>query len=378
MRRCTSTRYSSVPPPALDDPRYDRTELGLRQPAALRKSVKIAIALTPLPRTAKLARGNPIAARPKPRQADRWSRRAHRSASRLPWWISGPSGYPRPVIGERVQSDPKSGRIFSIDAFPVPDLDGTGPLVIESAHDITEQRRLEAHVRYQEKLAALGVLSAGIAHDIANPLASMSSELEMLEDETDPARLRASFGVLRGQVSRIDRSLREMTDFARRRGDEATSVPVAEAVDDALRMVRHDPRARKVSFEVDIAPELPKLRMVEDHLVMVLVNLIINAFDAMPDGGTLAVRARRDAGGLTLTVSGMTDEVKKRATEPLFTTKGGGRGTGLGLSVSSEILASAKGTLGIDSTRGHGTTVRLHFGAAAVEPPPEQVEVAHA
>ena len=231
-----------------------------------------------------------------------------------------------------------------------------------------ELMQLEAHVRYQEKLAALGVLAAGIAHDICNPLASMSSELEMLEMETDLGQVRASVGVLRRQVSRIDRTLREMSEFARRRGDQATAVVVHVAVEDALRMVRHDPRARKVTFDVDVTPDLPPLRLVEDHLVMVLVNLLINAFDAMPGGGTLALRARADGRSVSIAVRdtgvGMTEDVRRRATEPLFTTKEG-RGSGLGLAVTADVVRAAGGALENRVEPGEGTTVTLRFEAIA-------------
>lgn len=234
---------------------------------------------------------------------------------------------------------------------------------------ITAGKQLEALLRYQEKLAALGVLAAGIAHDIANPLASMSSELEMIEGETDLARVRESVGVLRGQVRRIDRTLREMTDFARRRGDVAEAVPLHVAVDDALRMVRHDPRARKISFDVEIDRDLPEIQIVEDHLVMVLVNLLINAFDAMPGGGRLTIRSRRAAAQVRLSIadtgSGMTGEVRARALEPLFTTKE--RGTGLGLSVSDDVIRAAGGQLSIESSPGEGTTVTLCFPAGNEE-----------
>lgn len=223
-------------------------------------------------------------------------------------------------------------------------------------------------LRDQEKLAALGVLSSGIAHDIANPLASLSSELEMLEsegaDQADPARTRASLATLRHHVERIERTLREMTDFARRRGDEFAAVSVGHAVDDALRLVRHDQRARQVRFAVEIAPELAPVRMVEDHLVMVLVNLLINALDAMPDGGEVTIRARAEGEFVRLSVSdtgtGMSEEVLRRSTEPLFTTKTGGRGTGLGLSVSVDVLRAVGGSLGLESRPGEGTTVYLN------------------
>ena len=245
---------------------------------------------------------------------------------------------------------------------------------------IAEGKALEAHVRHQEKMAALGVLSAGIAHDIANPLASLSSELEMLEGETDMERVHASIAELRRQVSRIDRALREMTDFARRRGDEVASLPLHVAIDDAVRMVRHDPRARKIHVSVDVSRELPHVRAVEDHLVMVFVNLIINAFDAMPDGGELRIEGREDERGATITVRdtgvGMTDEVRSKALEPLFTTKQGGKGTGLGLSVSAGVVQAAGGTITIDSAPGRGTEVRLFFprGSGAEGPRPREAK----
>lgn len=272
-----------------------------------------------------------------------------------------------PILGQ-VRSDPDTGRIYSIDAYPVPDPETGRNVVIEVAHDITADKQLEMRMRSQEKLAALGMLSAGIAHDIANPLASMSSELELLETEDDVSHIRESLGVLRTQIGRIGRTLREMTDFARRRGDEASWVPVRLAVDDALRLVRHDPRARRITIETLLPDSLPELRLVEDHLVMVLVNLLINAFDAMPNGGRLVIGARTEDGGLTISVAddghGMTAEVQRRATEPLFSTKPGGRGTGLGLTVCADVLRSLKGELTLQSAPGLGTTVTLHFPAA--------------
>ncbi|MBK8255907.1 MAG: hypothetical protein IPK82_24975 [Polyangiaceae bacterium] len=234
---------------------------------------------------------------------------------------------------------------------------------------IAESEQLQAYLRHQEKMAAIGVLSAGIAHDIANPLASMSSELEMLEDETDLSRVKASVAELRRLTSRIERILREMTAFARRRGDETIELPMRTAVDDALRMVRHDPRARKVQFEIEVPADLPKVRAVEDHLVMVFVNLLINAFDAMPEGGTVRIVGNTLGGNIQVQVmdtgTGMTPDVLARAREPMFTTKERGRGTGLGLSVSNGIIESAGGALEIGSELGKGTCVTITLPTVA-------------
>src|SRR5690606_402262 len=101
--------------------------------------------------------------------------------------------------------DPRTGRVWSIDTYPVPARDGEPALVLEVARDVTDEKRLEAQMRHQEKMASLGVLAAGIAHDIGNPLASLSSELEMLEEEDDSAAIRESLGVLRTHVDRIGR-----------------------------------------------------------------------------------------------------------------------------------------------------------------------------
>lgn len=236
-----------------------------------------------------------------------------------------------------------------------------------AAHDYTV--RLEALVRHQEKMAGLGMLTAGFAHDLGNPLASLSTELELLEGETDLAEVHASLAVLGKQVARMSRTLREMVDFARRRRDEVADVSITAAVSDSARLVHHDPRWRKVDLRIDLPNDLPAVHMVEDHLVLVLVNLMLNAADAMPNGGVLAVTATCPARGdhvvlrMRDTGTGMTPEVLARAKAPLFTTKGATRGTGLGLAVSDGIVRSVGGTLELTSSPGAGTEVAIHLPA---------------
>ncbi len=265
-------------------------------------------------------------------------------------------------------------------------------LVIELARDVTEHRNLEAQLRHQEKMASLGLLAAGFAHDIGNPLASLSSELELLEGEDDVDRFRDSLSVLQKQVARMTRMLREMVDFARRRRTGEVEVSVAAAVADSVRLVSHDPRWRRVRLTVDVPEDLPPIHMVEDHLVLVLVNLALNATDAMPRGGDLSIEARacgvagdgRARGSFVELVVrdggvGMSAEVLAKATTPLFTTKPPGQGTGLGLSVSSRVVTAAGGTLRVASTPGAGTTVTILLPVsapvAAVHRAPEMAHV---
>lgn len=228
--------------------------------------------------------------------------------------------------------------------------------------------RLESQVRHQEKMASLGVLAAGFAHDLGNPLASLATELELLEDEQDPAVLRESLDVLRRHVGRMNRTLREMVDFARRRRSELTDISIASAVNDSTRLVRYDPRWKAVKLTVEVPEDLPRVSMIEDHLDFVLINLMLNAADAMPGGGALAVNAWQDGRFVEIHVkdsgSGMSPEVLAKAKQPLFTTKGTGRGTGLGLSVSEGIVRAAGGSLDIASEVGVGTEVAIRLPAA--------------
>jgi len=280
-----------------------------------------------------------------------------------------PCRFDDPISIGEIRRDPVTGRIFELDTYPVPARDQDAGLVLEVARDITEAKRLEALVVHQERMASLGVLAAGIAHDIGNPLASLSSELELLELEPEPDAVKESVGVLREHVDRIGRALREMVDFARRRGDEVQGdVDVATAVDDALRLIRHDRRTRNVDLVAQIPRDLPPVRMVEDHLVLVLVNLALNALDAMDgDGGALTMSAASEAGQVRVSVRddgvGMSEDVAARAFEPLYTTKTAEDGTGLGLAVSQSVITAAGGTMEIDSTPGRGTEVTLTLAA---------------
>jgi signal transduction histidine kinase len=260
------------------------------------------------------------------------------------------------------------GRLWELETIKVPNAAGRKYVIVEVSREVTERRALEAQLRHQEKMASLGLLAGGIAHDLGNPLASLSSELELLEGEDDLARVRESLTVLRRHVGRISRTLREMVDFARRRRDEVCDVSISAAVEDSARLVRHDPRWRKIDLKVDVRADLPAIRMVEDHLVMVLVNLMLNAADAMPDGGILGIIARATNDGVELAVrdtgTGMAPEVLAKAMTPLFTTKGERRGTGLGLSVCRNVIQGVGGDIQITSEPGEGTLVLIHLPAA--------------
>ncbi len=258
-------------------------------------------------------------------------------------------------------------RLLSVDAYPVFGASGRPQLVVEIVRDVTEDKDAQVQTQHREKMIALGMLAAGIAHDLGNPLASLSSELELLERDCAEISWREPLKVLKTHVDRIGRSLHEMVDFARRRTQTQQNAIVKEAVQDALRLLRHRQGSRQVTFSTELESNLPPVRIRDDDLVLILVNLLINALDAMPDGGEVRIEGRLSRSGevlvqVTDTGTGMTDKVRRRALEALYTTKE--RGCGLGLSTCADTLHSIGGRLVLSSVPHRGTVASISLPVA--------------
>jgi signal transduction histidine kinase len=273
-------------------------------------------------------------------------------------------------------TDSRTGEVLSVEGHPLRLPDGQeGVLLVEQV--VTEQRKLQARLLHQEKMAAFGLLAAGVAHEMGNPLSSVEAQLQLLEPKDLPAEAAGVLSTVRQEVARLGRILRELVDFARRRRDETTLVSVRSVVADALRLLRHDRRMRSVAVREDFDPDTPPVLVVEDHLMQVVLNLLLNALDAMPSGGTLRVEVGTAGGQVALRVRdsgvGMDRGVLARCFEPLFTTKEAGRGTGLGLSISRDIARAAGGDVELHSAPGRGTTAVVTlpaFDAASLPPRP--------
>ncbi len=270
-------------------------------------------------------------------------------------------------------TDTRTGEMLSVESHPLRLPDGQdGVLLVEQV--VTEQRKLQARLLHQEKMAAFGLLAAGVAHEMGNPLSSIEAQLQLLEPKDLPPEAAPVVATVRQEVSRLGRILRELVDFARRRRDEATLVSVQSVVSDALRLLRHDRRMRAIEVREDFDPETPPVFVVEDHLMQVVLNLLLNALDAMPAGGTLRIEVGTAGGQVALRVrdtgSGMDRSVLARCFEPLFTTKEPGRGTGLGLSISRDIARAAGGDIELHSAPGRGTTAVVTLPAFAPAPLP--------
>lgn len=244
---------------------------------------------------------------------------------------------------------------------------------VQQAYD--ELRAMQERAMEQERLRALGQMASGIAHDINNALVPIQGFAELLLDHDDPT-VQSAAQVIFKAARDITAIVQRMREFYRpRTGDELQEPLDLNALcQDALTMTRprwHNiPQERGVVIEtrLELANDLPPVMGISNEVRQALINLILNAADAMPNGGVLTLRTYRvERGGRTWAVVevcdtgvGMDEETRRRAVEPFFTTKGEG-GSGLGLSVVYGTMQRHDGLLEIDSALGRGTTVRLWF-----------------
>jgi len=260
---------------------------------------------------------------------------------------------------EALHRDERTGELLQVESHPLEwGEDKKYVLLVERA--VTEQKKLEARLLHQEKMAAFGLFAAEVAHDLGNPLSGIDAQLQLVDDAILPPDEAEAISLVRHEVRRLHRILRELVDFARKRRDEPALVSVVTVVEDALRLLRHDRRMAEVRVAREFDPDVPPVHMVEDHLMQVVLNLLVNALDAMPEGGELRLEVRPVRGQVAMrfhdTGEGMERDVLSQCLEPLFTTKEKGKGTGLGLSIARDIVQAAGGEMELHSTLGHGTT----------------------
>jgi PAS domain S-box-containing protein len=254
--------------------------------------------------------------------------------------------------------------------------------------DMTERRAFEEQVRESQKMEAVGRLAGGIAHDFNNLLTVIRGNSEIIRDSlsADPGTAELVDEV-RGAADRGAGLVRQLLTFGRRQAAKPVVLDLNTVMTDMAGILRRLLGA-PVAIETDLAPTSVRVRIDRGQLEQVVMNLAVNARDAMPNGGTLTISTSSVSGAgrgsaryARLAVAdsgcGMTDEVKQHVFEPFFTTKGPDKGTGLGLATAYSIVTQAGGRIGIDSAPGAGTTFRIDLpwcdeapAASAVTPCP--------
>ena len=253
--------------------------------------------------------------------------------------------------------------------------------VEELSHYISEQERIREQYAQIEKLSALGELASGVAHDFNNTLAGILGRAQLLLTTKDPERVEAGLKLIIKTAKDGAKTIKRIQDFARQRRDHDFQ-PVS--VDQLLLDVREITRPRwksraesegvHISLELQLGSDEARVMGDESELREVLVNLVFNAVDAMPQGGTLMLSTRESDGAVEIAVAdngeGMAEEVRSRVFDPFFTTKGNA-GMGLGLAVSYGIIRRHEGAVEVESELGRGTTFRIKLPAALASAEPE-------
>jgi two-component system, NtrC family, sensor kinase len=219
----------------------------------------------------------------------------------------------------------------------------------------------QAHVLHQEKMAAFGLLAAGIAHEVGNPLTSISTMVQMLQRHEDDDYTLNKLALVSGQLKRIQTTLRELIEFSRPASTARTRFSLGEILDEALNIAKYYKRTRGRLASPALPADLPPLVGVKDQLVQVFLNLILNAIDATDRHGKVELAVRREGDGALVSIRdngcGITPEQATRLFQPYFTTKK--HGTGLGLFVTRRLVTDHGGRIDFESTPGQGTTFRV-------------------
>ncbi|MEY2668935.1 MAG: hypothetical protein RJA59_1573 [Pseudomonadota bacterium] len=234
-----------------------------------------------------------------------------------------------------------------------------------------ELAEVRASLVRSEKLATVGRLAAGVAHEIGNPLGAVSGYAELararLAPDADP-QVRDALERIAAAAGRIDRIVRDLLDFARPTALEVRPVRLEGAIDAAVRLAAVQSRFKGAEVALDLSPDLPPVLADERHLAQVVLNLLLNAGDAMQGQGRVTLAAAHRAGQVELTISdtgpGIAAEDLPRIFDPFFTTKDPGQGSGLGLAICHSIVESMGGTIDAASPPGGGAAFVVRLRAA--------------
>lgn len=278
----------------------------------------------------------------------------------------------RTWVGE-VENKRRNGEAFFTQILISPIVDRRGAIVgyFGIHRDITHQRYLEQQLMHAQKMESIGMLAAGLAHEVGNPLTSISSIVQVIQRTTTDEFAKDKLGLIKSQINRISRIIRELVDFARQSTYEVVMTDVNRTINDAIDIVRVGKKTKDIGFHVQLDPALPHVPLVPDKVQQVIINILINAVDAMQDrpldrkAAGIVVRSSADGKNVVITIqdsgSGIPADAIPKIFDPFFTTKAVGEGTGLGLWVSYTIVKSFEGDIRVESTEDEGTTFMITF-----------------
>ena len=249
---------------------------------------------------------------------------------------------------------------------------GHNPTWLVLARDITERKHLERQLFHSEKLASIGILAAGVAHEIGNPLSAISGYTQILQSNglTDD-EISEYLAAIAGQTNRIQHIIEDLLNYSRPSTGHRSEIDLAAAIPAVMSMLTAQNVFKNVEITYDMDQDLPLVNMDRDHLAQVIINIALNAAQAMDGRGRLAIAARPLSHGVLISITdtgpGLPPELMGRVFDPFFTTKPVGQGTGLGLAICHRIVESYNGTIDLESSLGQGTAFNIRLPAQARE-----------
>jgi len=248
---------------------------------------------------------------------------------------------------------------------PIFDIEGKVTGYFGIHRDLSEKRTLEKQLINTQKMESIGTLAAGVAHEVGNPLASISAIVQVAQRSTDDTFIKEKLDLVKSQITRISKIIRDLVDFSRPSSFELHRVNINECLKEAVDITKVGTKAKTIEFDVKLSDDLPNLPLVADQLEQVFVNILLNAVDAINEvkdekkEKRLSIESALSDDEVVITFtdsgSGISEENLSKIFEPFFTTKSQGKGTGLGLWVSYGIIKSFQGNIEVESDPESGT-----------------------
>ena len=261
----------------------------------------------------------------------------------------------------------KDGQPVHVSLTISPIRDESGHVVGASriVRDVTQQKELQEQLRRTERVAELGTLASGMAHEIGTPMNVILGRAEYLMERVREEPIKKGLQTIVSQVERITRVMNQLLAFARRKPVERRALDLQKTIDDNLEIFEERLARHRIAIERAFAGSCPPVLADADQMSQVVINLVMNAVHAMPEGGTLRVGVSPNEGMVRLIVAdtghGIPQDVVAKIFDPFFTTKEFGKGTGLGLTVVKGIIEEHQGTIAVESDAGKGTIFTIHL-----------------
>ncbi len=272
-------------------------------------------------------------------------------------------------VGE-IENRKKNGEPFFTQLLisPIIDKDNNVTGYFGIHRDLTEKRTFERQLIHSQKMESIGTLAAGIAHEVGNPLASISALVQVAQRSTKEPIVIEKLGLVKSQITRISKIIRDLVDFSRPSNYDLKYTDINKVLTEAIEITKVGTKAKDITFEVELSNMLQNLPLIADQIQQVFLNILLNAVDAISEkknkfNEKIIIKSFSENDYVIITFTdtgpGISEENLNKIFEPFFTTKKEGKGTGLGLWVSYGIVKSFQGEIKVSSKLGKGTTFTI-------------------